>query len=95
MGSTNSKEEFAPEESARTKSKSLHTISGPTKFKKHIHVSLDEEGKLEGMPEQWVDLLELSPEMIAYKISTEDLDENVKPLEPDARIINTIKSFSP
>jgi len=96
MGKGSSKpEDFGPSDYSRSKSKSVHTISKPKSFKKHINVKIDENGKLVGMPELWVDLLKISPEMVEYTINVDELDENVKPIEPDENILNAIQSLKP
>jgi hypothetical protein len=43
--------------------KGPHSISHPSEFKSHINVKLDEDGKFVGLPEMWVELLEISPEL--------------------------------
>jgi uncharacterized protein YuzE len=100
MGGSSSKEDDPQQlwlEKNLNKSKSVdeHKISDPKGFKSHIHVKFDEDGKIIGMPELWVDLLKISPEMVQYAVDTDELDEAVAPIYPDEKIINQVYSFKP
>ena len=100
MGGSSSKEDDPEQlwlEKNLNKSKSVdeHKISDPKGFKSHIHVKFDEDGKIIGMPELWVDLLKISPEMVQYAVDTDELDEAVAPIYPDEKIINQVYSFKP
>ena len=94
MGKTNSKEKYDSFGSKRRdKSNSVHIITEPIKFEPGIQVKTDSKGRLIGMPEMWVDLLEMSPEIIAETVKQDDLDENIRPEKPDDILINEIKNI--
>lgn len=97
MGGKSSKEDddMFSEDKFRKGSKSAHVISMPTNFKSHIQVKFDKDGKLIGMPELWVDLLKLSPEMVQYTVNTNELDDKVAPEVPDEKILHHINMSKP
>ena len=96
MGKSNSKEQdFSSYGCGSGKTGKGHTISGPTNFVEGIQIKYDADGKLIGMPEMWVDLLELSPKIIASKLSMDEIDENVRPEDPDEGILKHIKTSKP
>jgi uncharacterized protein YuzE len=80
MGNSESKEEniedqWMDKNKRRSRTNTEHSISDPQNFKSHIKVKFDEKGKIIGMPELWVDLLKISPEMVEYSVDTEEYDD--------------------
>jgi p21-activated kinase 2 len=73
----------------------VHSISMPENLKQGIKVKYNEEGKFEGLPNVWVNILKLSPHLVEETVDIDDLEDSVVPDLPDDNLLNCVYASKP
>jgi hypothetical protein len=67
----------------------------PENLKQGIKVKYNEEGKFEGLPNVWVNILKLSPHLVEETVDVDDLEDSVVPDLPDDNLLNCVYASNP